>query len=53
MQNRALNLAFEKEKQKLAGLSAELQKAKLIDTVPKAGTADPQVHCPSLPFITL
>ena len=42
MQNRALNLALEREKQKAAGLSAELQKTKLMETVPQAGTTDPQ-----------
>ncbi|KAL3142293.1 Coiled-coil domain-containing protein 13 [Trebouxia sp. C0009 RCD-2024] len=40
--NRSLNLALEREKQKAAGLSAELQKTKLMETVPQAGTTDPQ-----------
>ncbi len=43
LQNRSLGLALEREKQKAAGLSAELQKTKLIGTVPQAGTTDPQV----------
>ena len=43
LQNRALGLALEREKQKAAGVSAELQKTKLIGTVPQAGTTDPQV----------
>lgn len=48
MQNRALNLALEREKQKAAGLSAELQKTKLMETVPQAGTTDPQAIPPDL-----
>ncbi len=43
LQNRALGLALEREKQKAAGVSAELQKTKLIGTVPQAGSTDPQV----------
>lgn len=43
MQNRALGLALEREKQKAAGLSAELQKTKTIGNVPMPGTSDPQV----------
>ncbi len=42
-QNRVLGLALEREKQKAAGVSAELQKTKLIGTVPQAGSTDPQV----------
>ena len=40
--NRALNLMLEREKQKAAGLAAELQKVQLLDGVPAAGT-DPKV----------
>ncbi|DBB10871.1 TPA: Coiled-coil domain-containing protein 13 [Trebouxia sp. C0006] len=40
--NRALGLAFEREKQKAAGVSAELKKTKLIGTIPQAGSTDPQ-----------
>jgi len=43
LQNRALGLALEREKQKAAGVSAELQKTKLVGTVPQAGSTDPQV----------
>ncbi len=43
IQNRALGLALEREKQKAAGVSAELQKTKLIGTIPQAGSTDPQV----------
>ena len=43
MQNRALGLALEREKQKAAGLSADLQKAQTIGNVPMPGTSDPQV----------
>lgn len=50
LQNRSLGLALEREKQKAAGLSAELQKTKLIGTVPQAGTTDPQVHWFSCTF---
>lgn len=51
LQNRALGLALEREKQKTAGVSAELQKTKLIGTVPQAGSTDPQVcNAPCYPF---
>ena len=43
VQNRGLNLALEREKQKCAGLGAELQKARTIGNVPLPGTSDPQV----------
>ena len=43
LQNRTLGLALEREKQKSAGLSAELQKAQTIGNVPLPGSSDPQV----------
>ena len=43
VQNRGLNLALEREKQKCAGLGAELQKARTVGNVPLPGTSDPQV----------
>eukprot|EP00891_Asterochloris_glomerata_P002894 jgi/Astpho2/2894/Aster-x0116 len=45
--NRGLNLMLEREKQKAAGLAAELQKVQLLDGVPAAGTdpKSPEAAC--------